>query len=140
MRNQTVKFFRLIFHLGIIIILYSYWSSVIPLTATLDTIPIPITTGLSLLTLVKALLVTAATIVGVRNLPGLLEFTVLRLFYFYDWSSNDSYTICQYGVIGISLIAVSNPSASADSPMKTTKYRHDWMSRKTGSSVSAMAS
>ena len=106
--DQTVNFFRLLFKLGIIVALYKYWSSVIPLTAILDDIPILIVGGLSLLTLVKALLVAGATFAAVRNLPGLLEFTVLRGSTIEAGTRNAIYTLCQYAVVGLALISISN--------------------------------
>lgn len=106
--DQTVTVLRLFFNVGIILVLYNYWSSVIPLTAALDTIPIPLTGGLSLLTLVIALLVVIFTVVTVRNLPGLLEFTILRTSTIEAGTRNAIYTLCQYAVIGLGLIGLTN--------------------------------
>lgn len=106
--DQTIAIIRLIFNLAIVIVLYNYWSNVIPLTAALDTIAVPMAGGLSLLNLVWALLVASVAIVIVRNLPGLLEFSVLRNSNIEAGTRNAIYTLCQYAVIGLALIALSN--------------------------------
>jgi potassium efflux system protein len=57
---------------------------------------------------VKVLLVVAVAIVAVRNLPGLLEFSVLRTSTIEAGTRNAIYTLCQYAVIGLALVALSN--------------------------------
>ncbi|MGI9427735.1 MAG: mechanosensitive ion channel domain-containing protein, partial [Bythopirellula sp.] len=105
--DQTFAFLRLFFNLGILIVLYSYWSSVVPLAAALDAIPLPLVGGLSVLSMVKAVIVSIVTIVAVRNLPGLLEVSVLRKTKIEAGTRNAIYTLCQYGVVGLALIAIS---------------------------------
>lgn len=106
--NQTVAILRLIVNLAIMIVLYSYWSSVVPLTTAMDKIPVPMAGGLSVLTIVRSLLVGVVAFIVVRNLPGLLEFSVLRRSNIEAGTRNAIYTLCQYGVIGIAIIAISN--------------------------------
>lgn len=106
--DQTISFLRLFFNLAVFLATYSYWSAVIPLTTLLDAIPVPLTGGLSLLTLFKSIVTGTVTVVAVRNLPGLLELTVLKASSIEAGTRNAIYTLCQYAVIGLGLIAVSN--------------------------------
>ena len=106
--SQSEIFVRLFFNLTIVVVLYSYWSTVIPLAATLDTIPVPLTGGLSCLTLAKASLAVMFTYVATRNLPGFLEFAVFRTGSIEAGTRNAIYTLCQYATIGLGIIALSN--------------------------------
>jgi potassium efflux system protein len=106
--DQTVAVVRLTSNLLVLFFLYRYWSAVVPLTATLDTVLVPLAGGLSVLTLVTSLLVGVVAVVIVRNLPGLLEFSVLRNSNLAAGTRNAIYTLCQYAVIGLALISISN--------------------------------
>jgi potassium efflux system protein len=105
--DQTVAFLRLLFNLGILLALYDYWSSAVPLAATLDAIPLPFVEELSVLLLVKTLIVVIVTVVAVRNLPGLLEVSLLRTSTIEAGTRKAIYTLCQYGVIGLAIVAVT---------------------------------
>jgi potassium efflux system protein len=63
---------------------------------------------LSLLTLFKSIVAGTVTVVAVRNLPGVLELSVLRASSIEAGTRNAIYTLCQYAVIGLGLVAVSN--------------------------------
>jgi potassium efflux system protein len=106
--DQTVAFLRLFFNLGIVLVLYSFWSSVIPLAAIMDTVPLHLFGGLSLLQLAKAVLMGIVTFIAVRNLPGFLELSVLRTSTIETGTRNAISTLCQYAMIGLGLIALSN--------------------------------
>ena len=106
--GQTVAILRLIVNFAIMVVLYNFWSSAIPLTSALDRIPVPMAGGLSLLTLVTSMIVVVVAGIIVRNLPGLLEFSVLRNSDIEAGTRNAIYTLCQYAVIGMTLIALSN--------------------------------
>lgn len=79
------------------------WSETLPLIEFSQSVRIPLLTELSLLELTKAVLVVVISWISIKNLPGLLEFAVLRSTTIHAGTRNAITTIGQYILVAIGL-------------------------------------
>lgn len=99
--DQTQQLLRLMFGLGTVTAILALWSETIPLIDYLASVRIPMLTKLTLLDVSKACLVVATTWIAIKNLPGVLEFAILRSTSIHAGTRNAITTIGQYAVIAI---------------------------------------
>lgn len=98
--RQLVQF---MFGLAAATAIISLWSETLPLVEFFGSIRIPVWTELSLLDLMKAALVVAISWIAIKNLPGVLEFAVLRSTSIHAGTRNAITTIGQYVLVAIGL-------------------------------------
>ncbi len=101
--DQTVHVLRLLLGLGTAMAVLSLWSETLPLIEYLESVRIPMMTKLTLLDVTKASLVVGITWIAIKNLPGVLEFAILRSTSIHAGTRNAITTIGQYAVIAIGL-------------------------------------
>lgn len=106
--EQLRNLLRLLFGLGVAVVVILFWTQVYPLADVLDSVPIPLGESFTLLELIKAVLITVVTILMVRMLPGLLELTFLRARTTDSGTRHAIYTLGQYVVIAIGFVMVVN--------------------------------
>ncbi len=106
--EQTRHVFRMVYAVAVIMAITYLWSENIPIYSALENIKVPLTLGLSLFSLLKAILIAAVTWILVQNLPGLLELSVLRTTSFEAGTRYAIARLCQYIVTGIGLMAFFN--------------------------------
>ena len=104
--DQTRHLLRLLFGLGTATAVLSLWSETLPLIEYFETVRIPMMTKLTLLDVTKASLVVGITWIGVKNLPGVLEFAVLRSAAIHVGTRHAITTISQYAVMAIGLFVL----------------------------------
>ncbi len=102
--DQTRHLLRLLFGLGTATAVLSLWSETLPLVEYFESVRIPMMTNLTLLDATKASLVVGITWIAIKNLPGVLEFAILRSTSIHAGTRNAITTIGQYAVIAIGLI------------------------------------
>jgi potassium efflux system protein len=106
--KQTKRLIRSLISLGFAVVILYYWSRSFPLSETLSDITVPLTDGTDLLEVLRATVLLTITWVMVRNIPGVLELSVL------SDSSIDSGTryaitaLCRYAIAAIGGAAVFN--------------------------------
>ncbi len=101
--DQTRHLLRLLFGLGAVTAVLSVWSETLPLIEYCESVRIPLMTKLTLFDVTKASLVVGITWIAIRNLPGVLEFAILRSTSIHAGTRNAITTIGQYAVIAIGL-------------------------------------
>jgi potassium efflux system protein len=106
--EQTRYLLRLLFGMGIAAAVLSIWSNTLPLIPYMDTIRLPLTEDFSLLDLVKATLVVGVTWLITKNLPGMLELTVLRTTSIDTGTRHAIATISQYAVLATGFVLLFN--------------------------------
>ena len=97
--DQTRHVLKTAFTLGFIVVIAMLWAETLPLFTALK--QVVILGGITLLSLCQAALVTILFTVGVRNLPGLLELSILRTKTLDPGTRFAITRIAQYVVIGI---------------------------------------
>ena len=108
LNEQTLDLLRLVFGLAVAIAIFLLWSQSFPVIAALETVAIPLTGGLTLLGVTKAVLIVVVTYIAVQNLPGLLELAVLRATSIEAGTRNAIATLVQYAVFAIGLSLLLN--------------------------------
>jgi potassium efflux system protein len=106
--EQTRHLLRLIFGLGVAVAILLAWSKYYQIIATLDTISIPLTGGLTLLALMQAVLIGVVTYIAAHNLPGLLELAALRSTAIEAGTRNAISTLSQYAVVAVGITLLLN--------------------------------
>ena len=106
--EQTRALLRLLFSLGAVVAIISFWSRTFPIIEVMDSIVIPLLGGLTLLGLAQATLVAAFTYIAVRSLPGLLELAVLRATTIDPGTRHAICTLLQYAVTALGLTLLLN--------------------------------
>lgn len=106
--SQTRRLVRSLISVGMILTVIWVWSATFPLGQTLSTIQIPLTDGVDLFELLKALLIMGVTAVIVKNLPGVLELSVLRASPVDSGTSYAITTLCRYAIAAVGTMAVFN--------------------------------
>jgi potassium efflux system protein len=106
--EQTRTLLRLAFSVAVGVAIIVFWSQTFPLIAVVDSIPVPLTEGLTLLGLLQAVLILVVGYFAVQNLPGLIELAVLRTKTIDAGTRTAITTLCQYAVIGIGLVLLFN--------------------------------
>ena len=106
--DQVRTLLRLLFGLGVAAFVLIFWTEVYPLDDVIDSIPIPLGEGLTLLGVVKALLIGVVTYVTVRNLPGILELAILRTISLDSGTRHAINTLARYAVIAIGVVLLLN--------------------------------
>lgn len=106
--EQTRYLLRLLFGMGIAAAVLAIWSNTLPLIPYLDAIRIPLTEDFSLLAFAKATLIVGVTWLITRNLPGMLELTVLRTTSLDTGTRHAIATISQYAVLATGLVLLFN--------------------------------
>jgi potassium efflux system protein len=101
---QTRHVLQMIFSVSVLVAVALLWSDTIPLVSALDGLILPVGSGLSVLSLCKAFLVTVVTWVVVHNMPGLLELSLLRTTSFDSGSKYALARIVQYVVAAVGLV------------------------------------
>lgn len=97
--DQTRHLLKTAFTLGFIVVISMLWAQTLPLFTALN--KVELWGGITLLSICQAVLVSILFTVGVRNLPGLLELSILRTKTL-DAGTRFAITrIAQYVVIGI---------------------------------------
>ena len=104
--EQTSALLQLFFGLGVAVVVILYWSETFPLITALQAVPVPLTAGLSLLSLLQTVLILAVTYIAVQNLPGLLELAVLRATTIDTGTRTAINTLCQYAVVAIGMVVL----------------------------------
>ena len=104
--NQTKRLIRSLISVGFAVIILYYWSYSFPLVETFSDINLPFTDGIDLLELLRAAVLLMITWVIVKNIPGVLELSILS-----DTSidSGTRYAItalCRYAIAAIGGAAV----------------------------------
>ncbi len=102
--QQTSDLLLWVFGLGVASVIVLGWSETFPITGTLDTIEIPLSEGLTLLDLLRALLIAVVTLIATKNLPGLLELILLRSTEIEPGTRNAISTLAQYAVVAVGLL------------------------------------
>ncbi len=106
--EKTRALLRLLFSLAVGVAIIVFWSQTFPLIAVVESIPIPLTRGLTLLGLMQVVLILVVTYFVVQNLPGLLELGVLRTKTIDAGTRTAITTLCQYAVIAVGLVVLFN--------------------------------
>ena len=104
--QQTRSLIRSLIGIGIVITIASLWSSSLPIAERLQEFQVPLT-DFDLLEIVKGILVFGITWLLIKNLPGVLELSVLRA---YSVESGTKYAIislCRYAIGAIGLMAIT---------------------------------
>jgi potassium efflux system protein len=101
---QTRQLLRLLFGLGVGTAVLAFWSGNIPLLAVMDRVSLP--GGYSLLDFAKAVLIVGITWIAARDLPGLLELSVLRSTSIETGARYAISTLCQYALIAVGALAL----------------------------------
>lgn len=98
--DQTLRLLRFLSSVSAVILIGWYWSQSIPLFSALDEIRLA---GVSLLDLGRAVLIILVTSMTIRNLPGLLELSVLGGKEIGTGTRVAIVTLCRYALIAIGL-------------------------------------
>jgi potassium efflux system protein len=103
--EQTRDLIRFLFILGALAAIVGLWNGMVPVLSILGSIPIG--GALSLLELAKAVIIVIMTWMAVKNLPGVLELSVLRGTSIEAGTRHAISTLCQYALIAIGVVAFS---------------------------------
>jgi potassium efflux system protein len=105
--QQTRSLVRSLIGIAIVITISSLWSNSLPISDRLQGVQVPLT-DFDLLEIVKGMLVFGITWLLIKNLPGVLELSVLRA---YSVESGTKYAIislCRYAIGAIGLMVMTN--------------------------------
>lgn len=106
--QQTRRMVRSLLSVGLAVTLLYLWSSSFPVAPTLSAIQVPLTDGIDLLELLEALLILGVTWVMVRNIPGVLELSLLRDSTIDSGTRYAITTLCRYALAAIGAMAIFN--------------------------------
>ncbi len=106
--DQTRRLLRIVFSLGVLVVIAYFWSETIPIFAALENVKMPLTKSLTLLSAAKAVLILVVTWIAVQNLAGVLELSVLRATTIEKGTRYAISRICQYVVTAIGLAMLFN--------------------------------
>lgn len=104
--QQTRSLIRSLIGIGIVITIMSLWSSSLPIAERLQGFQVPLT-DFDLLEITRGILVFGITTLLIKNLPGVLELSVLRA---YSVESGTKYAIislCRYATAAIGLMVIT---------------------------------
>ena len=105
--EQTHRLLRFSFTLASFVLVVAFWSGTIPLISVLETIQVPIFGSLNLLEVCQSVMIIAMTVIAVKNLPGLLELSVLRTTDFEAGTRYAIVTLCRYAMMAIGFLALA---------------------------------
>ncbi len=106
--HQTRRLVRSLISVGLALTIMYVWSANFPLAQTLSAISVPLTDGIDLFELLQALLILGVTWVIVKNIPGVLELSVLRASSVDAGTRYAITTLCRYALAAIGVVAIFN--------------------------------
>ena len=105
--QQTRSLVRSLIGIGIVITVASLWSSSLPIAERLQEFRVPLT-DFDLLEILKGVLVFGITWLVIKNLPGVLELSVLRASSIEAGTKYAITSLCRYAIGAIGLIVITN--------------------------------
>ncbi|MGI9471362.1 MAG: mechanosensitive ion channel domain-containing protein [Rubripirellula sp.] len=106
--EQTRRLLQFLFALAAFVMVVVFWSGTIPLISVLETIQVPLPGGLNMLEVCQSVMIIAVTTIAVKNLPGLLELSVLRATSIEAGTRYAIVTLCRYALMAIGFLALAN--------------------------------
>ncbi|MDB4331641.1 mechanosensitive ion channel [bacterium] len=105
--QQTRSLVRSLIGIGIVITIASLWSSSLPIAQQLRDYQVPLT-DFDLLEIAKGFLVFGITWLLIKNLPGVLELSVLRAYSIESGTKYAIVSLCRYAIGAIGLMVITN--------------------------------
>jgi len=105
--QQTRSLVRSLIGIGIVITIASLWSTSLPIAERLQEFQVPLT-DFDLLEILKGVLVFGITWLLIKNLPGVLELSVLRASSIESGTKYAIISLCRYAIGAIGLMVITN--------------------------------
>lgn len=106
--EQTRRLLQFLFALTAFVLVVLFWSGTIPLISVLESIRVPLPGELNMLEICQAIMIIAVTTIAVKNLPGLLELSVLRTTSIEAGTRYAIVTLCRYAIMAIGFLFLAN--------------------------------
>ena len=105
--QQTRSLVRSLIGIGIVITIASLWSTSLPIAERLQEFQVPLT-DFDLLEIFKGMLAFGITWLLIKNLPGVLELSVLRASSIESGTKYAIISLCRYAIGAIGLMVITN--------------------------------